>query len=179
MARTARKSAPAKRPASGSLSAPQRGGVGKTYTSPPTSIALAAPGHRMNQVILEIDGLFHGEASYEGRVFLANPRANENTPLTAENGYAGSFYVFGHGGCLGDPGHCEVSGPLDPYDFRPGHPLTPAKMQVDITETIQEVAKTSATATITVVPIVNTINELCDPENVFRFTSMRLISFNP
>lgn len=40
-------------------------------------------------------------------------------------GYVGSFSVFGHGGCYGDVGHCEVVPRDDPFDVRPPHPLTP------------------------------------------------------
>src|SRR5258708_2257508 len=50
----------------------------------------------------------HGGHSFEARVFLNNPSANSDTPMTEEAGYAGTFHVFGHGGCFGDAGHCEV-----------------------------------------------------------------------
>jgi hypothetical protein len=35
--------------------------------------------------------------SFEGRVFLNRPDADETTPRTPDNGYAGSFHVFGYG----------------------------------------------------------------------------------
>src|ERR1700730_9488090 len=73
----------------------------------------------------------HGEASYEGRIFLNNPKADAETPKDLAHGYAGSFHIFGHGGCLGDVGHCEVSQHnRESYDFRSPHPLTPAKKRV-------------------------------------------------
>src|SRR5437868_12271147 len=67
-----------------------------TYTSPPVPIDFAAGPHRFYRADLEIRGIYHGEASYEGRIFFNNPAANEDTAKTTENGYAGSFYIFGH-----------------------------------------------------------------------------------
>src|SRR5262249_10921000 len=79
----------------------------KIYTSKPVPIDFAGPEHRYVRSDLEIYGIYHGGPSYEGRIFLNNPKADQTTARTRENGYAGSFYIFGHGGCLGDPGHLE------------------------------------------------------------------------
>src|SRR6266480_3079079 len=49
---------------------------------------------------LEFIGVDHSGASYEGRVYLNNANADANTQPTEMNGYAGSFYIFGHGGCF-------------------------------------------------------------------------------
>jgi hypothetical protein len=173
---------PAVEPAApaGALGVPQRGTrEAKTYTSKPVPIDFAGPEHRYVRSDLEIYGIYHGGPSYEGRVFLNNPKADQTTPRTRENGYAGSFYIFGHGGCLGDPGHCEVNEEnRDEYDFRSPHPLTPAKKKVTVTNTLREIAKTNKTATITVVPVVSATNELCDDVDVFRFENMRFVSYN-
>src|SRR5215472_16555024 len=113
---------PAAEPAApaGALGVPQRGSrEAKTYTSKPVPIDFAGPEHRYVRSDLEIYGIYHGGPSYEGRIFLNNPKADQNTARTRENGYAGSFYIFGHGGGLGDPGHCEVNEEnRDEYDFR-------------------------------------------------------------
>jgi hypothetical protein len=152
----------------------------KTFSSPPVPIDFAGPDHRFNRIDLEIHGIFHGEASYEGRIFFNHPNADRNTPRTAENGYAGSFHIFGHGGCLGDAGHCEVNeDSREPYDFRPPHPLTPAFKRVKVTRALQEIAKTSKEVVITIVPVVTAANELCDTENVFRCEQMRFVSYDP
>ncbi len=63
---------------------------------------------RFTRADLVFSGVDHSETSYEVRVFLNNPTADASTPRTAEHGYAGRFVVFGHGGCFGDEGHCEV-----------------------------------------------------------------------
>ncbi len=151
----------------------------KTFTSKPVGIEFAGPEHRFARADLEISGIFHGEASYEGRIFLNNPSADASTPRALENGYAGSFHIFGHGGCLGDPGHCEVNEHTrEAYDFRPPHPLTPAKKRVTVTNALREVAKHSKEATVTIVPVVTAANELCDTENVFRCEDMRFVTYN-
>jgi tyrosinase len=151
----------------------------QTFTSAPVRIDFAAPDHRLASADLEIDGIYHGEASYEGRIFLNNPQADASTPRTIENGYAGSFHIFGHGGCLGDPGHCEINEhKREPYDFRPPHPLTPASKRVTVTDALRALAKTSTEITITVVPVISAANALCDTTNVFRCASMRFISYN-
>ena len=52
---------------------------------------------------IEFEGLDHSSASYEGRVFINKPDADAGTPLN-DPAYAGSYFIFGHGGCLGDVG---------------------------------------------------------------------------
>jgi tyrosinase len=97
----------------------------------------------------------HSKASYEGRIFLNNPQAGIDTPKSPEAGYAGSFYIFGHGGCAGDAGHCDVpSGPARPFDLRPEHQLAPVTQRVIVTDAVRRATKQSPTITISVVPIV-------------------------
>jgi hypothetical protein len=74
---------------------------------------------------IEVHGIDHAGPSYQARIYLNNPAANEATGVAPETGYAGSFHIFGHGGCLGDPGHCDVV-TRRLYDPRPGHPSPPA-----------------------------------------------------
>jgi hypothetical protein len=102
-----------------------------------------------------IRGLDHSQISYEVRVFLNNPSATADTPRTAEYGYAGRVTVFGHGGCYGDPGHCEVPPPsTDPTDLRPPHPLTPLDTYVTVTDALRSVLeRDGALRTLTLVPI--------------------------
>lgn len=151
----------------------------KTYTSGPVPVGFAGPGHRFNRADLEISGIFHGEASYEGRIFFNNPGADDKTPCTSDHGYAGSFHIFGHGGCFGDVGHCDLPEHRDPYDLRVPSPLTPAKKRVTVTNALREAARTNQKVTITVVPVVSATNELCDPHNVFRFEQMRVVTYDP
>lgn len=152
-----------------SLAAPTRGkGPARTFTSRPVRVEFAAPEHRFVRADIEISGIFHGEASYEGRIFLNNPKADAETPKDLVHGYAGSFHIFGHGGCLGDVGHCEVSQHnRESYDFRSPNPLTPAKKRVTVTTALREIAKSSKTATITVVPVVTASTNFAMPKMFF------------
>jgi tyrosinase len=102
---------------------------------------------------IEFYGVDHEGASYEGRVYLNNPDADENTGYSEEAGYAGSYHIFGHGGCLGDPGHCDVE-PRREYDPRPEHPLSRAKKVVVATDAVKRVIGQDDEVTVTVVPIV-------------------------
>ena len=66
------------------------------------------------------------------RVFLNLADANANTPLDHPN-YAGYFAIFGHGDCIGGPGHCEV--PVrGKYDLRPRSQNTPRNHRVNVTD---------------------------------------------
>ncbi len=101
----------------------------------------------------------HSGLSYEVRVYLNNQSANKSTPRSAEEGYAGRYIIFGHGGCFGETGHCAV--PTDPKatnDLRPVHPLTPQKKIVTITHTLKHILDESPDGleTVTLVPVVET-----------------------
>ena len=146
MARAPRK-APARKEAA---AAPRRLGVRRSgwavarRPSPASRCGSISPRRTIGstRADLEIDGIYHGEASYEGRVFLNNPKADHTTPRTARTAMPGSFHIFGHGGCLGDPGHCEVNEDRrEPYDFRAPHPLTPATKRVTVTDTLRDLAR--------------------------------------
>jgi hypothetical protein len=182
MAKTPRKPQAAAVPARKrrSLASPTRGKVpARTFTTRPMPVEFAAPEHRFVRADIEISRIFHGEASYEGRIFLNNPKADAKTPKDLAHGYAGSFHIFGHGGCLGDVGHCEVNEhKREAYDFRPPHPLTPAKKRVTVTTALREIAKSTTAVTITVVPVVTATNELCDSEDVFRCENIQFVTYN-
>src|SRR6476646_5818004 len=119
---------------------------------------------------LVFDGLDHSGASFAARIFINNPDADASTELTTQNRYAGRFHVFGHGGCFGDVGHCEVRGTPRAYDPRPAHPLTPMRKVVIATEAIRrEVKRGNKSLTLTIVPIVRSGTDRCDYENVLKF----------
>ena len=144
---------------------------GNTYTSRPIS-ASEIPIEDVSRVDIEFEQVDDSGASFEGRVFLNNPQADENTEPNQENGYAGSFYVFGHGGCFGDEGHCEVDAELerahDPYDPRRSHPRLPVDKAVEATEAVRRTASEGGDITVTVVPVITGLTEQTDTENVFK-----------
>jgi hypothetical protein len=75
------------------------------FVSNPLTVTLQAPGEPFQRADLEFHVVDHAKASFEARLFINNPEAGTDTPTTDES-YAGSFWIFGHGGCAGDEGHC-------------------------------------------------------------------------
>jgi hypothetical protein len=131
------------------------------------------------------DLLFHDlEASvpsYEGRVFINNPEASIDTSLTLDNGYVGSYFVFGHGSCLGDMGHCDVHAKREKYDFIP-NTLKPYDLSMTITSKLRQLSKDTNTFSITVVPNVvqpPSINqEEIDYENIVKFSKVEIVTYD-
>lgn len=132
-------------------------------------------------------GVEHTGPSYEGRVFLGVPDANESTPLDSASGYAGSFYVFGHAqGCFGDDGHCEVpdADDLDPFDLRLSHHLVPFVINVVITESLKLLRDAEAEEfVVTVVPVIYNDPDPDKPdvlakEGVFVFERLSLVTYD-
>ena len=106
---------------------------------------------RADLVFLGVD---HSQMSYEVMAFLNNPSATMATAHTPEDGYAGRFIIFGHGGCYGDDGHCAVPPATnDPYDLRPRHPLTPTDKYINATNALRRVLATGGLSTLTLVTV--------------------------
>ena len=88
------------------------------------------------------------------RVFLNLPDANASTPIDDDH-YAGYLGIFGHGECIGGPGHCELppSRARD-YDLRPRSHNTPRNHRVNVTKTAKRLLnKGAASLQITLVVI--------------------------
>jgi hypothetical protein len=99
-------------------------------------------------------GVDHSGPSFEALVFLNNPTATAETGREQAEGYVGSFFIFGHGGCAGDVGHCEVPSERRPFDWRPPHQLTPATRLVIVTESLRRLIQAGEeTLVVSVVPI--------------------------
>ena len=97
----------------------------------------AAGDHPFERADLVFYGVDHSGPSFEARVFLNDRGADASTDRD-DPSFAGSFTVFGHGGCAGDVGHCDVpTGPRDPFDRRPPHALTPQTKTVIVTEALR------------------------------------------
>jgi hypothetical protein len=64
------------------------------YTTAPIAVA-GLPDFLRAQLVFR--GVEQGGPSFEARVFLNNPLADERTACTSEAGYAGSFHVYGFG----------------------------------------------------------------------------------
>ena len=146
----------------------------RRYVSPPLRLGVDADTARAD---IEVHGLDHAGASFEGRVFLNNVDADETTPRTPAAGYAGTFHVFGHGGCVGDDeSHCCVR-VRRPYDPRPEHPLTPMRKVVMATEALRRAAAKGKTARITIVPVISSATQRCEIEHVLRFETLHVVTY--
>ncbi len=78
------------------------------------------------------------------RVFLNLPDANAETSIE-DSHYAGYLAVFGHGPCIGGPGHCEVPGRRK-YDLRPRNHNTPRNHRISVTKTAKKLLAAGATS---------------------------------
>jgi tyrosinase len=88
------------------------------------------------------------------RVFLNLPGADASTGITDNPHYAGYMAVFGHGGCYGGPGHCDLPpARARSFDVRPRNHNTPRNHRVDVTAAAKELLKTADSLQITLLVI--------------------------
>lgn len=148
-------------------------------TDPAITLPPAAVAGDFTRADIVFYGVEHRGPSFVGRVYLNTPDADVDTPRQIDEGYAGSFAIFGHGGCFGDEGHCAVPPePRDPFDSRPPHGLIPQTQPVDVTDALKRVE--GKELTVTVVPVVRGQTE--DEAEFVRadvlfFTELRLLTY--
>ncbi len=112
-------------------------------------------------------------SSYEGQVFI-DPRSVGKTADQSHRAYVGSFYVFGHNGCFGEAGHCDIPKEHDPFDLRPPHHLEPATRIVTATEAVKKLIERDVDAAkVTVVAV----TEGRASAKVLAFEKVRLIAY--
>jgi hypothetical protein len=158
------------------------------YDSDPLSLPAALDGRRrFGRADLEFHDVDHSGLSYEGRVFVEpHPAAEDRRPVDESTAfddgrYAGSFYVFGHWGCVGDEGHCEVpSGPLHAFDHRPPHKLTPIKLSVEITGALERLVEDPDVGefTVHVIPHPAPLTPDDDTSDLLRFGRLSLLTYD-
>lgn len=152
---------------------------GNKLTTPEMSLMYDRNENEFYKAIIEFYGVDTNGPSYEGRVFLNNPRADENTPLNESNGYVGSYNVFGHDGCWGDEGHCEPA-PFRTYDSRIHSHVDPVYKSVEATKLLKKYARTRSKFTITVVPRIGSGQRLSDAKDVLKYKRIRVTCYeNP
>jgi tyrosinase len=84
--------------------------------------------------------------SYAVRVFLNLPQADANTPVENNENYAGYFALFGHGACIGGPGHCDPRPRgLRKFDRRQRQHNDPWDLRLDVTDTVKRLVDKGAT----------------------------------
>jgi tyrosinase len=142
---------------------------------PLSSAVLEGQFSRADLVFYDVD---HSGSSFKALVFLNASDAGIETPLDPDSGYAGSFVIFGHGGCFGEEGHCDVpTFHKDPFDNRPLHPLTPQTKLVDVSEALQRARQHDKYLTVTVLPIVPG-PDAPEQRDLLSFSSMRLLAYD-
>jgi tyrosinase len=143
----------------------------KKFTSQP--IELPAPDRPFERADLIFYGVDHSGASYEGQVFL-DPRGVGANADSTHRAYVGAFFIFGHGGCFGDLGHCDIPSERDPFDLRPAHQLEPALRVVTVTEAVRGLLERKAEAAKVTV-LAHTAPRT--PSDVLAFETVRLVSY--
>jgi hypothetical protein len=142
----------------------------KPLDLPPSNVS--AEDRRADLIFYGVD---HLGPSYIGRVFLGNEDADEKTPLDPALGYAGHFTVFGHNGCAGDEGHCDVPDtPPDAFSRALPHPLTPLTLTVEISEALKRVK--GRRVSVTVVPV-EPAGRGPKLSEALHFESVRLVTY--
>jgi hypothetical protein len=107
------------------------------YVSESLRIPALEQGADVSRADLVFYGVDHSGRSHTAMIFFDNPEADLATPLDPAHGHAGSFTVFGHGGCFGGAGHCDTTARhVDEFDLRPPHPLTPLTIAITVTDAL-------------------------------------------
>lgn len=117
-----------------------------SYTSPPISVSSFGDAERAELVFR---GVEQAGPSFEGRVFLNRPDADETTTATPEAGYAGSFHVYGYGEHppAGLAEEKRTRGPDGP-------PVAPIEKRLPLDQVaLRGALKGSGELTVTVVPV--------------------------
>lgn len=99
------------------------------------------------KVELRLHEVVQPENSFIVRIFLNSPDADMFTPATKENKYyAGSVFFWGHGRCVGGPGHCAPPPAIKrDNDLRPPDHNSRRNYRINITETVKALADEGVT----------------------------------
>lgn len=138
---------------------------------PLTAAQAAGSFRRADLVFYDVDAR---HASFTARVFLQAPGGDVDLSPDRRDGYAGFFAIFGHGGCAGDEGHCEIPQTRDPFDLGPPHPLTPQVKLVEVTDSLKAV---SGEQVVAVVLAIRPSHEGARLDDVMSFSGVRLLTY--
>jgi hypothetical protein len=150
-----------------------KGNVGNIFTSPGIRMYYNREENEFYKAVIEFYGVDVSGPSYEGRVFLNNHKANGNTSLNEKSGYIGSYYIFGHNGCFGDEGHCEIPSRRT-YDSRSKSDVTPCYKSLDATKVIKKLIESKDEIIVTIVPLVVTGGRMGDAKDVVHIDRIRI-----
>lgn len=109
------------------------------YRSKPLELPAPEQGFaRADLAFYEVD---HSGPSFEARVYVGAGRGLKRDAGIDHPAYAGSLWIFGHGTCAGDEGHCDLPRERDPFDYRLPHHLEPAPRIVTVTPAIKRLVE--------------------------------------
>ena len=112
-------------------------GIARFRSSPTTVHPGVRARHRKAEV--RLSGIEPPPVSLLVRVFLNQPDADHETPTEGNDRYVGHFSLFGHGDCVGGPGHCAVpSADRRRFDLRPRPHTAPTNLRLDATDAAQK-----------------------------------------
>jgi hypothetical protein len=106
--------------------------AGPIFRSPPVHVD-AGEADRMTRADIVFAGVDQSGPSYEARVYLNNPTADEGTGKSPAEGYAGAFHVYGEG--------------------RPAGPPAPTDRSVIATEAVRRALRQGPDVTVTAVAV--------------------------
>jgi tyrosinase len=137
------------------LLAADTGQPAATISTPPAgAVPVVLSSHRRAE--LRLHRIRQPKQSMVVRVFLNAPDADGMTPLDGNIHYAGHFALFGHGPCVGGPGHCDPRPRVRPFDTRSQDHNEPWNMRYDVTDAVAALVAEGATdidATLVVVDL--------------------------
>ena len=150
-----------------------------SFLSSEIQVGPSVLGNSFYRADLEFHGVGHSGPSFQARIFFNNPEASASSELTQASGYVGSFYVFGHGGCFGQSGHCEVpEQPRQLFDLRPPHQLTPTKMWITVTEPLRRVSEAPGTLIVKVVPVRRRGRSILPAEELLDIKTVSIVTYS-
>jgi hypothetical protein len=144
------------------------------YRSKP--LQLPAPEHRFERADLAFYDVDHSGPSFEGRIYIGAGRGLKRDAGIDHPAYAGSLYVFGHGTCAGEEGHCDIPQERDPFDFRLPHHLEPAPRIVTVTTAIERLVEAGKAKAAVDVLVHGPQGEALKS---LSFSQLRLITYAP
>jgi len=107
------------------------------------------PFRRARHAELVFAGVEQAGPSFEARVFLNNPDADESTAQTPQTGYAGSFHVYGYG----EPAPPAIA-EAKAKQAKGGQPVAPIDKRLHADQAAVHAAlEGSEELTVTVVPL--------------------------
>jgi hypothetical protein len=118
------------------------------FISPPIRLKLGPNGLNFPRADIRVHGIDQSGRSFEGRVFLNNPNATLQTATTPENGYAGSFHVYGYGVWPDDIARDPADLPAESDEIR-----APIEKDLIATEAVRRAAAQGSDVTVTVIPV--------------------------